>query len=84
MKPNENKQHNEEKPTVAVLAGRLAMAARYLVGGHDLNGFCIPSANIETLTSRAEALKRALDDYDEAVLAEHIKQQDADRKEGDK
>jgi hypothetical protein len=80
MKPHESKQHDNKKPTVAELAGRLATAARYLVGGHDLNGFCIPPANIETLAGRAEALKRALDDYDEAVLAEHCKQQDIVRK----
>lgn len=50
-------------------AGKLADAARRVVGGRDLNGFDIAPATINTLTASADMLRLAVDAYDAEIIA---------------
>ena len=50
-------------------SGKLAEAARRVVGGRDLNGFAIAPASVLSVSAVADQLRAALDAYDEEVIA---------------
>jgi hypothetical protein len=50
------------------LAGELASAARSLVGGNTVAGWYVEPANIDNVGSFSEALRRALEAYDQHII----------------
>ena len=60
--PTKTETNDEYRKEALRLAGILADAATRLVGGHGLFGWEHP-ADIITASSRAEALQRAVSDY---------------------
>jgi hypothetical protein len=50
-------------------AGRLADAARLIVGGPDLNGFQVAEPTISTLGERCIQLRQVVDEYDQLILS---------------
>jgi hypothetical protein len=50
------------------LAGALSDAARSLVGGTTINGWYVEPANIDNVGRFSEALRRALDAYDQHII----------------
>lgn len=51
-------------------AGILAQAARAIVGGKSIEGAIYPSCTLSSLPELLDALKKATDAYDKAILAE--------------
>ncbi|NTA27371.1 hypothetical protein [Allorhizobium ampelinum] len=51
-----------------IAAGKMATAARRMVGGYDINGFKVAPANVFTMADAAKALEEALDEYDRLVV----------------
>jgi len=49
-------------------AGRMAQAARAVVGGVDLAWGCVAPATMENATALCDKLRAAVDDYDTAIL----------------
>lgn len=51
-----------------LLAGKMALLARQVVGGKDVNGFAAPPGNVFSLCETCKALRKALDAYDAEIL----------------
>jgi hypothetical protein len=49
------------------LAGKMAEAARAVVGGHAL-GFSVSPSTVHTITANCEHLRKAVDAYDRAIM----------------
>lgn len=59
-----------------ILMGQIATHLRYLVGGTDINGFKIKSADIISAGPIVAKLKKLLDKYDNLIVDETINRQD--------
>jgi len=58
---------NEDEKKALLLAGKMAAKARLLVGGTDLHGWYHNCCTIENAAKRVDAVRDALDAYDQHI-----------------
>lgn len=64
---------NNDTTKALMLAGRMADAARAVVGGQGLN-FKQEPANVLSISALAERLQRAVDEYDRHIIDWSLKE----------